>query len=195
MKLDIENIMTLRTAMESLSHGIDPTSNIEFPNDTILNSNVLKLYFSEAAELFALLEANIDKVGHLKLGNAVSRKIPFHLETNEIENIRLIDEPITISRFVFLINETCHHQDMKKLKATQITAWLVAHGYLEEIEGNNGNICKSSTEQGRKIGITSFKKVNSRGDEYVTNTYDRGAQEFILTTVLPQIAPVLLLDI
>lgn len=71
----------------------------------------------------------------------------------------------------------------------------VAHGYLEEIESNNGDICKSSTGQGRKIGITSFKKVNSRGDEYVTNTYDRGAQEFILTTVLPQIAPVLLLDI
>ena len=45
MKLDIENIMTLRTAMESLSHGIDPTSNIEFPDDTILNSNILKLYF------------------------------------------------------------------------------------------------------------------------------------------------------
>lgn len=195
MKLDIENIMTLRTAMESLSHGIDPTSNIEFPDDTILNSNILKLYFSEAAELFALLEANIDKVSHLKLGNAVCRKIPFHLETNEIENIRLSDEPITISRFVFLINETCHHQDMKKLKATQITAWLVAHGYLEEIEGNNRDIYKSSTEQGRKIGITSFKKVNSRGDEYVTNTYDRSAQEFILTTVLPQIAPVLLLDI
>lgn len=195
MKLDIENIMTLRTAMESLSYGIDPTSNIEFPDDTILNSNILKLYFSEAAELFALLEANIDKVSHLKLGNAVSRKIPFHLETNEIGNIQLSDEPITISRFVFLINETCHHQDMKKLKATQITAWLVAHGYLEEIEGNNGDIYKSSTEQGRKIGITSFKKVNSRGDEYVTNTYDRNAQEFILTTVLPQIAPVLLLDI
>lgn len=102
MKLDIENIMTLRTAMESLSHGIDPTSNIEFPDDTILNSNILKLYFSEAAELFALLEANIDKVSHLKLGNAVSRKIPFHLDPNEIKNIRLSDEPITISRFVFL---------------------------------------------------------------------------------------------
>ena len=85
MKLDIENIMTLRTAMESLSHGIDPTSNIEFPDDTILNSNILKLYFSEAAELFALLEANIDKVSHLKLGNAVSRKIPFHLDPNEIK--------------------------------------------------------------------------------------------------------------
>ena len=117
--------------MESLSHGIDPTSNIEFPDDTILNSNILKLYFSEAAELFALLEANIDKVSHLKLGNAVSRKIPFHLDPNEIKNIRLSDEPITISRFVFLINETCHHQDMKKLKATQITAWLVAHDYAE----------------------------------------------------------------
>lgn len=191
MKLDIENIMTLRTAMESLSHGIDPTSNIEFPDDTILNSNILKLYFSEAAELFALLEANIDKVSHLKLGNAVSRKIPFHLGTNEIENIRLSDEPITISRFVFLINETCHHQDMKKLKATQITAWLVAHGYLEEIEGNNRDIYKSSTEQGRKIGITSFKKVNSRGNEYITNMYNRGAQEFIINTVLPQIATAL----
>ena len=73
MKLDIENVMMLRAAMELLSQGIDPTSNIEFPNDTILNSNTLKLYFSEAAELFALLEANIDKVNHLKLGNGLGK--------------------------------------------------------------------------------------------------------------------------
>ena len=194
MKLDIENIMMLRAAMELLSQGFDPTSNIEFPDDTILNSNTLKLYFSEAAELFALLEANIAKVNHLKLGNATPRKIPFHLDPNEIKNIRLSDEPITISRFVFLINETCHHQDMKKLKATQITAWLVAHDYLEEIEVNDGDACKTSTEQGQKIGITSFKKQNSRGNEYITNTYNRGAQEFILNTVLPQIATALLID-
>ena len=83
---------------------------------------------------------------------------------------------------------------MKKLKATQITAWLVAHDYLEEIEVNDGDACKTSTEQGQKIGITSFKKQNSRGNEYITNMYNRGAQEFILNTVLPQIATALLID-
>lgn len=72
--------------------------------------------------------------------------------------------------------------------------WGVNADYLEEIEVNDGDACKTSTEQGQKIGITSFKKQNSRGNEYITNMYNRGAQEFILNTVLPQIATALLID-
>ena len=33
----------------------------------------------------------------------------------------------------------------------------------------------------------SIKKVNSRGEEYITNMYDRDAQKFVLTHVIPQL--------
>ena len=48
-------------------------------------------------------------------------------------------------------------------------------------------ICKIATAHGEKIGITSIKKVNSRGEEYITNMYDRDAQKFVLTHVIPQL--------
>ena len=88
---------------------------------------------------------------------------------------------------VFSINEVYHRQDMKKLKATQITSWLTKQGYLEEIETKDRCICKIATAHGEKIGITSIKKVNSRGEEYITNMYDRDALKFVLTHVIPQL--------
>lgn len=45
MKLNVENIIILQTVMKSLSQGVDPTSNIAFPDDTILNSKILQSCF------------------------------------------------------------------------------------------------------------------------------------------------------
>ena len=170
MKLNVENIIILQTVMKSLSQGVDPTSNIAFPDDTILNSKILQSCFSDACER-----------------KATNQKLPFHVDNTELENIQLSDTPITISKFVFSINEVYHRQDMKKLKATQITSWLTKQGYLEEIETKDRCICKIATAHGEKIGITSIKKVNSRGEEYITNMYDRDAQKFVLTHVIPQL--------
>lgn len=192
MNLDIENIIVLQTIMKSLSQGVDPTSNIAFPDDTILNSKILQSYFADACEIFEFLKRNIDAINNnLSLRRVTNQKLPFYIDTMEIKKIQLIDNPITISKFVFLINEVYHQQDMKKLKATQITAWLKNQGYLEEIETKGGSICKSATKHGENIGITPIKKVNSRGDEYIVNVYDRNAQEFILTQVIPQICKVI----
>lgn len=187
MKLDVENIVTLQTVMKSLSQGIDPTSNIAFPDDTILNSKILQSCFSDAYEIFDLLRRNIDAINNLPLRKAANQKSPFYIDGRELKNIQLSDTPITISKFVFSINEIYHRQNMKKLKATQITSWLTEQGYLEEIETRDGCVCKIVTACGEKIGITSMKKVNSRGEEYITNMYDRDAQKFVLTHVIPQL--------
>ena len=187
MKLNVENIIILQTVMKSLSQGVDPTSNIAFPDDTILNSKILQSCFSDACEIFDLLRRNIDAINNLPLRKATNQKLPFHVDNTELENIQLSDTPITISKFVFSINEVYHRQDMKKLKATQITSWLTKQGYLEEIETKDRCICKIATAHGEKIGITSIKKVNSRGEEYITNMYDMDAQKFVLTHVIPQL--------
>lgn len=187
MKLDVENIVALQTVMKSLSQGMDPTSNIAFPDDTILNSKILQSYFLDAYEIFDLLRRNIDAINNLPLRKAANQKLPFYIDSTELENIQLSDTPITISKFVFSINEIYHRQNMKKLKATQITSWLTEQGYLEEIETRDGCVCKIVTACGEKIGITSMKKVNSRGEEYITNMYDRDAQKFVLTHVIPQL--------
>jgi len=187
MILDAERVVVLQIVMESLSKGVDPTSNIAFPNDTILNSKVLKECFKEASGIFSYIEENIDAINNMPLRKVTNTKIPFSIRDDELSLIPLSDLPISISRFVFFINDSCKRKDMKKLRATQITSWLTNHGYLEEIECNNGEFCKSATEQGNRIGITSVAKMNSRCEKYITNLYDINAQQFILSNVIPQL--------
>ena len=79
MKLDIENIIILQTVMKSLSQGVDPTSNIAFPDDTILNSKILQSCFSDVCEIFDLLRRNIDAINNLPLRKATNQKLPFHV--------------------------------------------------------------------------------------------------------------------
>ena len=187
MKLDAENMVVLKAVMKSLSEGVDPTSNIAFPDDTILKSKLLQSCFASAYEIFDYLERNVDIINTMPPRKAANQKLPFSIGNDEFQNIQLSDTPITISKFVFFINAVCHRNNMKKLKATQITSWLTAQGYLEEIETKDGCICKSATAHGEKIGITPVKKINSRGEEYITNMYNRDAQEFILSHVVPKI--------
>ena len=187
MMLDVERVVVLQIVMESLSKGVDPTSNIAFPNDTILNSNVLKACFKEASTILNFIEENIDSINNMPLRKVTNTKLPFSIRDDELNLIPLSDLPIPISRFVFFINDSYKRKNMKKLRATQITSWLTNHGYLEEIECNDGYFCKSATEQGNSIGITSVTKMNSRCEKYITNLYNKNAQRFILSNVISQL--------
>ena len=184
MILDLENIIILRTIMKSLSEGVDPTSNIPFPDDTLLNSNLLKKCFGETSEIFSFLEKNIEAINELPHKKVKNQKNPFFILQQEINTIPISDSPVTISKFVFHINEICKRDTMRKLKATQITSWLTKQGYLEEIVSSNGDVYKTATKHGQALGITSIKKNNSRGKEYTINFYDKSAQKFILSQLL-----------
>lgn len=188
MKLDIETIIVLRTTMSSLAKGIDPTSNIAFPKDTILNSKILQSCFADSADIFKYLQENIEEINRLSLRKKTNQKSPFYMSEEDYKKIPIYSDPISISKFVHSINEVCKKPDMKKLRATQITQLLTSHGYLELSVCKDNSECKIATKHGEKIGITSIGKINSRGDKYYLNLYDSNAQRFILDSILPQIA-------
>lgn len=192
MKIDQETLIVLYMVMDNLSKGIDPTSNISFAEeDTILNSSLLKKSFTDAANIFKYLENNLEETNKTKSKRITNNKYSFYITKTEFEKIPISDTPITISKFTYAINEICNRSEMKKLKATQITEWLNKNGYLQIIICNNGDECKKATELGKEIGIISETKVNSRGYEYILNTYDSSAQSFLKNNVLPQIAKII----
>lgn len=193
MRLDIETIVVLQIVMTALSNGVDPTSNIPFPEDTILNSLVLKHCFADSAEIFKYLRENIDEINSLSARKVTNQKLPFYLREAEYKKIPVSNEPVSISKFVYSINEICTRTDMKKLRATQITHWLTAQGYLELIDYGDDGECKVATECGREIGIMSVEKINSRGTKYITNLYDIKAQKFIVDYALPEVAHIVTL--
>ena len=103
MKLDAENMVVLKAVMKSLSEGIDPMSNIAFPDDTILKSKLLQSCFASAYEIFDYLERNVDIINTTPPRKAANQKLPFSIGNDEFQNIQLSDTPITISKFVFFI--------------------------------------------------------------------------------------------
>ena len=181
MKLNEQELIQLERIMQMLSEGKDPTSGIIFSNDTILNNDVLKKSFSQAREIFQhLLKCGVPFVPSGKRGEY---KSPFHIFPNEADKISLSDEPVSISKLTWLINSAVDNPHTKKLKATEITYWLLQNGFLENKESEDGDIYKMPTEQGYALGITSIVKTNSKGMEYALNLYSKDAQMFVVSNI------------
>ncbi|ANU54751.1 hypothetical protein I5Q82_06350 [Acutalibacter muris] len=188
MKMDGRLMMSLYYIMDNLSRGIDPITNLQISNDMMLTSKVLQGAFAEAANVFKVMSDSIGEDDEIYfVFNSKGRKVPFFFLRQELELIPIVRDEVTISRFTFGVNELIHREGMRKLRATQLTSWLVDHNYLEEIESHSETVYKVSTELGESIGIHAIYKKNAAGEKYVTNTYSIEAQKFLVNIVLPQI--------
>lgn len=176
--------------MRALAEGKDPTSNVAFTEDTILNSKLLQNAFSESASIFEDISAHIDEINSISTKKVTNHKLPFYLLEEEHTNISISKEPISISRFTYEINNVANRKTMKKLRAVQITEWLTKHQYLEQIAPEYGAEYKVATELGEQLGIHAVHKTNAVGEHYVTNLYNAKAQRFIVEEVLPQLQKV-----
>lgn len=172
-KFNEKYISSLHKIIKDLSMCIDPTSGVFFNNDTILSLPAISKSLEDVAELLELITQEKKK--------NKQRKENFNLLENCTDKLILSEEPISISKFTFMINEVCHSPNMKKLQATAITEWLLKNHYLELIkqDGHSTNL-KKSTKLGCSIGIRFVNKANESGESYHLNLYDKTAQQFIL---------------
>lgn len=175
-KYSPEMIAALSIIMKQLSEGKDPTSGLAFPEDSILNSNILKEAFVDTSDILNYLVKGVIVKPY---------KRPFSLTDEEMKMIPISEEPQPISRFVFAINGTVFHPDMRKLYAKQITEKLTELHYLKRIFPEDNREYKIATELGESLGICSVHKTNLAGNHYVTNLYDADAQRFIVYKIIP----------
>lgn len=175
-KYSPETITMLSTIMKQLSEGKDPTSGLGFPEDSILNSNILKKAFADTSDILNCLVKGVTVKPH---------KLPFTLTDEEMKMIPISEEPQPISRFVFTINDTVFHPDMRKLYAKQITEKLTELHYLKRIFPEDSREYKIATKLGESLGIRPVHKTNLAGNHYVTNLYDADAQRFIIYEIIP----------
>lgn len=161
-----------------LSKGIDPTTNICFEEDTILNNVYIKKTLGEVYEtlnvLFQILDEN-------KL-----RKNAFFILEDEIDRITPSSEPITISKIAFFVNQGINRPNMKKLRATEITQWLENEGLLKTVDNDGFDCRKIPTDKGLELGIIKVEKINSIGKMYTANLYNENAQRYVIEN-LPNI--------
>lgn len=170
--MDYRKIKKIEEDLDLLMQGKDPQTRIKFSEDTILNSNYNKNLFKE---LYIFLNKFLkEKVG---------KKEIFQISNEMKEKIILSENPIPISTFVYSINKVIDTFKMKKLKATQITSWLLKKGYLDEKIHEDGKKFKILTDKAKEIGMTKKTVENSYGRIYDINLYSRKAQEFILNNL------------
>lgn len=170
-----EELKMLKENLEILSNERDPKTGY-LVDDTILKNSFNKQILNDAVMI-------IDKL--LKLDfNPTSidrrKKYAFYLSDEEKEQIKISTEPISVSSFVYNINEKVNERVMKKLKAVQVTSWLETKGYLGEIEHNDGRKFKITTEKSVSIGISYEERISECGRKYCVNLYNEDAQRFII---------------
>lgn len=73
-------------------------------------------------------------------------------------------------------------ENCKKLKHSDITAWLIEIGALKVISYPDGKTIKRPTASGEKLGISTEIRMGMYG-AYTVVIYNRAAQQFILDNI------------
>lgn len=174
------DLQVLQSYSEMLANGIDPTSGIQFENDTIMNSERIKEYHREIKSILdklILIEHKRDT------STRKNSKIPFFLLDSVKKKIVLSEEKISISKLCYIFNGYVP-TDMKKIKASDITSILEEKGFLKTVEWRAGREIKIPTEEGLNLGISTCEKTNEYGNTYSVNYYNIDAQRYILHEIL-----------
>ncbi len=173
--MELDDLLMLKDNLEMLASEKDPKTGYSLEDSVLRNSFNKKILLDAASVIDQLLKLDFNPTRIDK-----RKKYAFFLDHEKRQMIEISDAPISISAFVYAINEHIDNGKMKKLKATQITSWLVENGYLHEIEHPDGRKFKIATEKAESIGILPSRRKSESGREYDVNMYDASAQRFII---------------
>ena len=81
-------------------------------------------------------------------------KIPFSVTPQQLADYVFDDNPITVTEITKKLNSLIDTEEMKGIKTTNITNWLIKINMLEYLADENGKNHKIPTENGIQLGIT-----------------------------------------
>ena len=177
MELDIAK--KIIDDFELLINGIDPSTHLEITVDTILNNKYNNMLLKDVYKLLSqyLMQYDVNCVYDKR------RKHFFYIDNLKKKEIPISEHAIPISTFAYTLNEFIDEKTMKKVKASEITRWLMNEGYLKEIEHDDGKVFKVLTDKAGEIGMLKETKTNSYGRTYDVNLYSSQTQEFIINNL------------
>lgn len=169
---ELEIMQRAKMYMEKLAQGIDPISDQEIPEDSVLNNVRLARCFFYVSGVLEQVIANGGKV-------ASSPKNGFSITEEELCRVVPSQEPIRITQFVDLIMNAIDDPDRKKLKTTTITGWLIEKGFMSKQTDADGKSKRLPTAMGERLGLTVILRKGQYGT-YQAVYYSEKAQRFLL---------------
>ena len=169
---ELEIMQRAKMYMEKLAQGIDPISDQEMPEDSVLNNVRLARCFFYVS---GILDQVIANGGNVKK----TPKKNFYVTEEELRRLNPSPEPIRITQFVELVMNAINDPDRKKLKTTTITDWLIEKGFLSKQADTDGKSKRLPTAMGEQIGLAVKLREGQYGT-YQAVYYSEEAQRFLL---------------
>jgi len=101
---------------------------------------------------------------------------PEILTLNEICEVSIIEDPITLTEFVSKFGLRTKQE--RQLRSA-IMAWLYKENFIEEYKSPGGKISKVASSKGQDYGLITDKRVNAAGYTYYIVLYSKQAQSLI----------------
>lgn len=172
-----EKLLKAKSYLDKLANGINPITNeLASENDTINNIHISRCLFYVSDVLRNLIENNNNPQ---KKKNC---KIPFSVTPQQLADYVFDDNPITVTEITKKLNSLIDTEEMKGIKTTSITNWLIKINMLEYFADENGKNHKIPTENGIQLGITTQERLGMYGS-YKVVLYDSNVQQFILDNI------------
>lgn len=172
-----EKLLKAKSHLDKLANGINPITNeLASENDTINNIHISRCLFYVSDVLRNLIENNSNPQ---KKKNS---KIPFSVTPQQLADYVFDDNPITVTEITKKLNNLIDTEEMKGIKTTSITNWLIKINMLEYFADENGKNHKIPTENGIQLGITTQERLGMYGS-YKVVLYDSNVQQFILDNI------------
>ena len=170
---EIEKILRAKLYIQKLANGIDPITNIELPDDSVLNNVRLSRCFFYVADILNQVAENGG------INSTAKKKRQFEITEQQKAQIPMSYTPIPISVICDNISSVIDLTIYKKLSHNSLTKWLMEKGFLQEIVEQDKKR-KTLTDKSSLIGITQEEKLSPYGTRYTVNLYSIEAQQFIV---------------
>ena len=174
---ELETMQRAKMYMDKLAQGIDPITNQEIHDDSVLNNVRLARCFFYVSDVLGQVIANGGMVGQR------TKTLDFAITPEQLSVVPVFDYPIRITEFTDALYQAVNNPDMKKLNATKITEWLISKGLMMKQLEADGKQHRVPTERGLQMGM-STRLRQSRDGEYRAVYYDKNMQRFLLDNLM-----------
>ena len=168
---ELEIMQRAKVYMDKLAQGIDPISDQEVPNDSVLNNIRLARCFFYVSGVLEQVIANG--------GRVISGEKDFYITPEELSRLQPSPEALRITQLTERIMNAVNDPARKRLKSTTITNWLLEKGFLGKQVDSAGKSRRVPTAAGEQLGLT-IQEQQGRDGLYQAVYYSAGAQQFIL---------------
>ena len=170
---ELETMQRAKMYMDKLAQGIDPITNQEVPEDSVLNNVRLARCFFYVSDVLSKVIDNGGVIG------GKPKLQDFTISPDQLARVWISQEPVRVTQLVDMIGAAVDNPQMKKLSTTTVTNWLLEKGFLEKQMGPDGKSRRVPTQNGLMLGLSTETRQGQYG-EYQAVFYNAAAQHFVL---------------